>query len=85
VGSNEVENIRKNILAELTDLLTKLKKELQVVKSRITGDYSQRMYEENRPAFNYKLMNVTEEFLLKDIHQKLNDIDIATQLTLEIG
>jgi hypothetical protein len=48
------------------------------------GDYSQRI-NEDRPTVNYKLMNVTEEFLLNDIHQKLNDIDIATQLTLEIG
>jgi hypothetical protein len=27
---------------------------------------------------------VTEEYLLNDIHMKLNDIDFATQLAIEI-
>ena len=81
VGSNEIQNIRKNILAELSDLLTRLKVELLNAKASLTNE---KVAVDDKSAVNYKQISVNEEFLLNDIHMKLNDIDFATQLAIEI-
>lgn len=79
-SSPEIEAIRKNILSELTELLTKLKKDLFTAKQSIMNEPVQINRLSNEKAANYHAMHVTEEFFLNDIHQKLNDIDIATQI-----
>ena len=54
VGSAELQNIRKNILAELSDLLTCLKHELVNAKATLTNERPAASTADDKAAVNYK-------------------------------
>ena len=85
MNSSEIENVRRNLLHELTEIIQRLRKELLTTKQAVISDNMgpQRIHEGKSP--NYKGIHLSEEFFLNDINQKLGELDQIIQTAVEIG
>ena len=83
MNSQEIENIRRNFLLELTELLHKIRFELVKAKSSLLGEGQYPRVDQ--PITNYNLMQMTEEVFLNDLHGKLNNLDELISLSADIA
>ena len=85
MNSSEIENIRRNLLHELTEIIQRLRRELLTTKQAVLADTMapQRIHDGKSP--NYKGVHMSEEFFLNDINQKLGELDQIIQMAVEIG
>ena len=85
MNSSEIENVRRNLLLELSEIIQRLRRELNTTRQVILADsmVPQRIHEGKSP--NYKGAYMTEELFLNDINQKLGELDQIIQMAVEIG
>lgn len=83
MNSQEIEQIRRNFLLELSELLYKIRFELARAKSSLVGEGQYPRVD--HPTNNYHLMQMTEEVFLNDLHNKLNDLDEIISLSAEVA
>ena len=87
MNSSEIENVRWNLLHELSEIIQRLRRELNTTRQVVLADSKaaapQRVHEGKSP--NYKGAYMTEEFFLNDINQKLGELDQIIQMAVEIG
>jgi hypothetical protein len=85
MSSSEIENIRRNLLHELTEIIQRLKRELLTTKQAVLADTMAPQRNHDGKSPNYKGVHMSEEFFLNDINQKLGELEQIIQMAVEIG
>jgi septum formation inhibitor MinC len=83
LNSQEIENIRRTFLIELTELLYKIRIEMEKTRSSLLGESGYPRID--MPTANYHMIQMTEELFLNDLHNKLNEVDQLVALSQEVA